>query len=434
MRLDPSPLRDIAGRLHRWMREQAWPLWWTQGRHPNGAFFEALDLSGRAVADPESRVRVQARQLFGFMLAEQLGWRPDGFVQGLAVSAARFVDGCFRPDGLAGCRIDIERGVLTNEMPDLYDNAFCLLALAQGRKVLGSGRADALIGRLVRSIDEHLAYPQGRGCRESIPAPARRLQNPHMHLLESLLLLYEHTGSTSVRQRAEALLRFIDETFFDSQNSFVREVFDDAQTAAAENAAKGPSPQRHRDAEADDHYEPGHSMEWVWLLGYRTRLFGVPLHEFALPLYQHCCAFLAGADGTTASSATDHKATAADQKATAAQASRRRLAKTPMRLTAHNSLVDGSCRLWAQAESLKAHLCILELGPPEWGPVALQRVLDCAESLSRDWLTAACPGGWVDQVSAEGRPSAQTMPASTGYHLYLAVSELVRVAKVPSLS
>lgn len=433
MRLAPSPLRGIADWLDRWMREQAWPLWWTRGRHPNGAFLEALDLAGRPLNAPESRVRVQARQLFSFMLAHRLGWRPDGFAQELAVSAARFVDSCFRPDGLAGRRIDIERGLLTDDAPDLYDNAFCLLALAQSRNILGSRRADALIGSLVSSIDKRLAHPHG-GCRESIPAPARRLQNPHMHLFESLLLLYDRTGSASVRQRAEALLRFIEELFFVPQASFVRET---AEAAAAQTA--------------DDHYEPGHSMEWVWLLGYRARLFGVPLHRFALPLYQHCCAFLSGATETAAKLPSANQAAPPDasssqcaappgpsrgaaNRATSADASSSRLAYTPMRLTAGNSLMDSSCRLWAQAETLKAHLCILELGPPELAAAALRRALDCAESLSRVWLSQACPGGWTDRISAAGRPIAETMPGSTGYHLYLAISELVRVANQPPRS
>ena len=431
MTLEPSPLRDIANRLDCWMRREAWPLWWRQGRHPNGAFFEALDFSGRALDGLESRVLVQARQLFSFMLADRLGWRTDGFAEALAASAGRFLDVCFRPDGLAGSRIDIKQGVLTDDRPDLYNNAFCLLALAQSRRVLGGRRADVLAGRLVNSIDKHFGRADG-GCWESIPPPNRRLQNPHMHLFESLLVLYQHTGSADVRRRAESLLGFISEAFFDRRGNFVREsVTDGAQTAGGEGAPKPPTAPAGGGVDAshrlaDDAYEPGHSMEWIWLLGCRARLFGVALHEFALPLYRHCCAALSGAVKPSPSLA------AGARTDSAAEETNLRLGKTPMRLSADNTLIDPSCRLWAQAESLKAHLCILELGPPELTQTALQRARECAESIHGDWLGGAPPGGWIDQVAADGRRIAKTMPASTGYHLFVAIAELLRLADQPA--
>ena len=349
---------------------------------------------------------VQARQLFGFMLAEQRGWRAQGLAEELAASADWFVDNCFRPDGLAGRRIDIERGLLLDDRPTLYDNAFCLLALAQGRKILGEARAGTLIGQLLGSLDRHLGLAEGDGWRESIPAPKRRLQNPHMHLFEALLVLYDQTRSDAAHRRAEALLGFIGQRFFDRQGHLVREA---VLPGAQADEAGGNSAERTQgggdghigDQGGEEGYEPGHSMEWVWLLGYRARLFGAPLHEFALPLYQRACAASTGA------------------------------ARTPMRLAADNSPIDANCRLWAQAESLKAHLCMFELGPPNLAAAAGERSLACAEAILGRWLVGVAPGGWMDRVGADGKPAAETMPASTGYHLFLAISELSRVAGRP---
>ena len=411
-----SQLLEAAGRLDGWMREQAWPLWWSRGRHPNGAFFEALDFAGHPLASGESRVRVQARQLFSFLLAAKLGWRQPGLRDGLAASAARFLGTCFRADGLAGRRIDIERGELIDDEPDLYDNAFCLLALAHSREALGASVADAAIGRLLESLDQRLAQPNGEDYRESspnlasqernapsskaadsrtaAPSPGRRRQNPHMHLFESLLALHGETGNGAVRQRAESLLDFISRAFFDLRGNFVREV--------------APS--------TEDSFEPGHSMEWVWLLGHRARLFGVELHPFALPLYQRAWA-AAPVAGRTPLRLPCSRAPGASP--------------LPEMPSGNSGSSDPSCRLWSQAETLKAHLCMVEHGPPELAAAAAPRAAQCADAIGERWMSGVCPGGWVDHLDAHGSRIARTMPASTGYHLYLAVSELSRVARLP---
>ena len=53
------------------------------------------------------------------------------------------------------------------------------------------------------------------GYRESLPDKLPRRQNPHMHLFESLLVLYKVTDNPDVHERAEILLNFIRDTFFD---------------------------------------------------------------------------------------------------------------------------------------------------------------------------------------------------------------------------
>ena len=86
-----------------------------------------------------------------------------------------------------------------------------------------------------------------------------------------------------------------------------------------------------------------------------------------------------------------------------------------------------SCRLWSQTEALKAHLCIYELGPPGLAEDALARAAACAVSISDRWLDSDCPGGFNDHYDSAGNMIAVDMPASMGYHLYLAVAETLRV-------
>lgn len=201
-----------------------------------------------------------------------------------------------------------------------------------------------------------------------------------MHLFEALLALYAVSGRTDVAKRADRLLDFVRETFFDPKRALV------AETATLDSGR------------CADSYEPGHSMEWVWLLGYHARLFGLALDGFALSLYR----------GWTEAGCRE--------------------GWTPMVVAAAGlGGGDPSCRLWSQTESLKAHLCMIELGPASIAAAAKRRALDCVGALSKAWLAAPCPGGWLDHFDESGQLIAADMPGSTGYHVYLAVRELGRV-------
>jgi mannose-6-phosphate isomerase len=203
-----------------------------------------------------------------------------------------------------------------------------------------------------------------------------------MHLYEALLCHYDITRDPAVAERSERLLDAVRRTFFDMQNHIVRE-------SVAPNLAA-----------AGRHYEPGHSLEWTWLLGLRSRLFGFPLDPFAGSLYTRYCA--AGiAEG-----------------------------RTPMDLRIGAEHLGSDCRLWSQTEALKAHLCMAELGPAERMGAALNRAGACADSILGQWLATDLRGGFFDRYDAEGRMVAADIPGSMPYHLYVAISELSRTLGV----
>ena len=59
--------------------EHSLPLWSRQGwDRSTGGFVERLDIEGRADYAAPRRVRVQARQIYCFAKAAQLGWYPQG--------------------------------------------------------------------------------------------------------------------------------------------------------------------------------------------------------------------------------------------------------------------------------------------------------------------------------------------------------------------
>lgn len=376
-----NKLCNLQLQLDNWMREIAWPLWWQADRHDNGSFYEALDFNGRPVASEIARVRVQARQIFSFAMARTLGWQEPTLPKLLRLSIDRFLDTCFGPEGIPGTLVDIEQGQMTDSLPNLYNTAFTITALVKSHQALGNTDLKARLDQLFDDIDRYLAYPGSAGYRETLPADGIRLQNPHMHLFESLLYMYEAYGGQATARRAGDLLGFIRCSFFDEEAGIVWE------RVTAEGQPIG------------DNYEPGHSLEWIWLLGWYARLLGEPLDPFAVRLYSHY-----------------HSAGIAE-------------GKTPMGLSLDNGPADSTRRLWSQTESLKAHLTIYSQGPEELRKKSMQGALDCGRAIQDDWLDIPCAGGWYDHFDAEGVLIAKDIPGSMGYHLYVAIEELSRITR-----
>lgn len=372
-------LQDEAGRLHRWMLGDAFPLWADAGFHDSGAAWEALDFDGAPIEDDESRVRVQARQLYSFALAHRLGWEPPRSADIVSRLFSVLCSACRRGDGLYGRRISLHRQCLTDDTPDLYDNAFVLLALVKARELLGPQAVDSHIDSLLKAIDSNLERSEKDGYYEYLPPPEERLQNPHMHLFESALAYAETTGSDAAIQRAEQLFGFIRRHFFDETEAIVHEI---RQSPVSRDI---------------NYFEPGHSMEWVWLLGWRSRLLGVPLPTFANSLYARALRTLDDAG------------------------------RAAMRVGLTDELVDPTHRLWAQTESLRAHLCMAESGRAQTRDQALAVAANCCREVLENWLYPTVAGGWLDHVDSNKALVATKIPASTGYHIYGAVDELLRV-------
>src|SRR6266481_1133192 len=74
-----SESRDIVKTLKVLMIDHSLPLWSGAGwDRATGGFVEKLDIEGRADRAPPRRVRVQARQIYCFAKAAQMGWYPEG--------------------------------------------------------------------------------------------------------------------------------------------------------------------------------------------------------------------------------------------------------------------------------------------------------------------------------------------------------------------
>ena len=370
-------LRSEAEQLRFWLLDDALPLWAGAGIDGSGACWEALDFQGKPVANDTVRVRVVARQLFVFCLARRLNWQRERSADIIDSLFETLHEGCRRHDGLFGKLYRLDTQSLGDDTYDLYDTAFALLGFAVARERVGAARADKAITATLAALDADVAHPEG-GYLEQVPAPKDRLQNPHMHLFESFLALRD--AGYGIDDRLQRLIDFISTRFFDPELEIVHE-------------------RRPGDSSRNVTFEPGHSLEWVWLLSWHAGMDKRQLAPFARQLYGR------------ASRVLDRNGYAC------------------MEASLNDNHPDGSQRLWSQAEALKAHVSTALTSPSDDRHAALVRATELCRGIRRDWLAPAFAGGWHDHRDAEGSLLSTGMPASTGYHLFGAIEVLLNAVE-----
>ena len=370
-----AELLKRATKARAWMFEAAFPLWAQQGPDPRKGFCEVLDLSGTAIIAPTSRVRVQARQTYSFALAKSLGWDANLSDELIAYGVETLVTNCRRSDGLYG-RIMSQTGGMSDDSAELYDTAFALLAFAWAARA-GSVDAREAGENVSQAIETHLKRPLAHGgYAEVLPFPADRNQNPHMHLLEASLAEAEYLGTDIAKRRIVEISKLMQDRFRTPAGA-LRERF--AVDWSAHEA---------------DHFEVGHQYEWVWLLHQIEGEGAADARNAADKLYRFARE-LTGADG-----------------------------ELFLEHTLDGDVLDDRQRCWGATEALKAHLARYAAGDTNAEALATA----CFDRLWGLHIDGAVEGGWLDCRDGAGKVMSTDIPASTGYHIFLAFAELMRVA------
>ena len=376
-------MTNLPTRVRRWLVEAALPLWSTIGvDHERGGFIERLTAAGAPDLTVAKRVRVQARQIYVFSHARLLGLMPHG--DAIAAYGHEFVMRHGFPGGIdQGVVHSFDRdGAVRDTKRDTYDHAFLLFAWSWFYRA--TGRADvrhAMIA-LGDAIWAILKHPSGHGFLVDDQGSEELHQNPHMHLFEAVLAAYDATGEAIFLERARELFELFRSRMFDVDLGLLREFYDADWCPAAGFAGRI--------------VEPGHQAEWVWLLKWYVDRTGEPLAEEARRLF----AFV-HANGRPSGTVL-----LCDE------------------LWDDGTVRKASTRSWPQTEALKAEIAIAEAEGLSPGPYADAIVAALFDTfLDR----AAVEGAWIDWVDVDGASLTQAIPASTFYHLFLAMSEYLRV-------
>lgn len=378
--------------LRAWLGEVLLPYWRERTvDRAHGGFFERLTSEGALVPLDYKRTRLQGRQIYLFSHAALIGLDPEG-----RDVAARGVDFVARHGWAPGAggfvfKLSLDGRRVLDATRHLYDQAFALFGLAWFHRLTGSAEALALADRTLAFLDARMRDPQAGGYlnawiegQAGMPLPRR--QNPHMHLVEALLILAETSGRADHLDRARALVELFFARFRTGPHGFVTEYF-----TADWRPAPGADGARH---------EPGHHFEWIWILLRYARLAG---------------------DRTLPQRLTDLLA------ATLAHGIDRapgQLAATFDEIDPQGAPLVTSKRLWPQTETVKALLAAYEA----FGDARhLQAAQATIRMIFRHYLPGGAPLFREHLDRGGGSCVVDFVPASSLYHLFLCLAEYLRV-------
>lgn len=375
-------LAERAARARAWLFDDAFPLWAARGFDAAaGCFHERIGQDGAPHAGALRRVRVQARQTYVFAAAGRLGW--DGPWASLVDAGLHTLFDCaLRADGGTRHLLGPD-GAAADDRRDLYDSAFVAFALAQaaGARPAHAERCIGAAASLMDWIEAHWTHPEG-GFREGeVAAQPPRRQNPHMHLLEALLALHDATGDARWLAQATDIGRLFRDRMFAPHHGVIAELFD--ETLRPLPGADGRI------------VEPGHQFEWAWLLDRLARAGGPDMRRDGERLRVH--GELYGVDARSRAAVDEVYAEGAPRTPTA--------------------------RLWPQTERIKANVVRFERTGDE---DAARAAADAFDVLMR-FCDTPVGGLWWDRLEADGAFRDEPAPASSFYHIVLALEELIRV-------
>jgi N-acylglucosamine 2-epimerase/mannose-6-phosphate isomerase len=273
-------------------------------------------------------------------------------------------------------------GAVLDPVADLYDHAFVLFALAWRFKATGDAKAHDWLHRTLDFVETKLRHPR-EGFWHWTPPSGSRQQNPHMHLTEAMLIAHEATGEARFADLARELVDLFQNRFFDLKSGTLAEYF----TA---DLGRAPGVEGRI-------VEPGHQMEWAWILNRARLQLGVD-----------AAATIRALIGFAEKHGVDPNSRA-----------------TYNQIRDDGAPLDRASRTWPNTERLKAAIALYELDGVNPGPV-----FDTSSRLLLDrYLATKIPGLWIDTFDADGRPTARTVPTSTLYHVFLAFAEVLRTGK-----
>ena len=129
------------------------------------------------------------------------------------------------PDGKPGfVHVLTPDGAVLKPLRDTYDHAFVLLALATVYALDRDAQVRAEIDALCHFLDTQLRSPHG-GFLEGLPASMPRRQNPHMHLFEAMIAVFDATHDTGVPESRRRFLRAVSRQSLRQAETAARRIF-----------------------------------------------------------------------------------------------------------------------------------------------------------------------------------------------------------------
>ncbi|MET0610783.1 MAG: AGE family epimerase/isomerase [Pseudomonas caspiana] len=348
------------------------PVWLGPGWNAQLALpYEAVDAAHQPLPPQRYRAMACARQLFVFSSLIDHPAVPEAATR--AAALFRSLQRHFHDAEHGGWFYSIDpQGAPLDRRKDLYTHAFIIFACAHYWAKVREPLVESVLNAALDVVAEQFA--DGDGLYEAVLGEdwatlgSGPLQNPLMHLAEALLTTVEVRNDEATLATLNELAAAMQRRFVDKEHGVMLEKPLDA---------------------VDNWYEPGHQFEWYFLLESSPHLRGSELH-------QSLCTAFAHAEAQGVNPQTGAVAAA---------------------LTSDGHIQDGTQRIWAQAEYLRALTLRLDSNA-----VLGKQLL----ALQTRFLHAS---GWNECLDANGQVSRSDMPSTTPYHLatcYIGLAEYFR--------
>lgn len=345
------------------------PLWQGPGWNVELALpYEALSPAHQPLPPQRYRAMACARQLYVFASLIDDPAFPAAAER--AAALFRSLQSHFHDAEHGGWFYSIDpHGAPLDQRKDLYTHAFIIFACAHYWAKVREPLVESVLNAALQVVLEQ--FSTGNGLYEASldhdwsSLGSGPLQNPLMHLAEAFLATLSVREDPTVQSALLALTDGMQQHFIEPVHNVMLE--------------------KPRGA-VDNWFEPGHQFEWLFLLASSPLLRGTALHG-----------------------SLDRAFGFAEQVGVDPQTG----AVCGM-LAPDGTLRDGTQRIWAQAEYLRA----LTLRPE--GAERVQRQL---LALQQRFLYT---GGWYECRDGQGNVSREDMPSTTPYHLATCYSGLAQ--------
>ncbi|KMN24916.1 AGE family epimerase/isomerase [Pseudomonas helleri] len=345
------------------------PLWQGPGWNAELALpYEALSPAHQPLPPQRYRAMACARQLYVFASLIDDPAFPAAAER--AAALFRSLQSHFHDAEHGGWFYSIDpHGAPLDQRKDLYTHAFIIFACAHYWAKVREPLVESVLNAALQVVLEQ--FSTGNGLYEASldqdwsSLGSGPLQNPLMHLAEAFLATLSVREDPTVQSALLALTDAMQQHFIEPVHNVMLE--------------------KPRGA-VDNWFEPGHQFEWLFLLASSPLLRGTALHGS-----------LDRAFGFAEQIGVDPQSGAVCGM-----------------LAPDGTLRDGTQRIWAQAEYLRA----LTLRPE--GAERVQRQL---LALQQRFLYT---GGWYECRDGQGNVSREDMPSTTPYHLATCYSGLAQ--------
>ncbi|MFA5591837.1 MAG: AGE family epimerase/isomerase [Micavibrio sp.] len=379
-----SGIHSTIASLHNRLMLRWVPKWYGAFADPSGGFYERLGKGFKPVLTGQRRLLTQCRQLAVY--GDAVHRNHTRFKCDLRAAFEFIVARYHDPEtGLWHYALD-DDGNVANAECDLYALSFVIFSFSHYYRASGDERARDYARQALGLVTARFALPGLPGFAESIiredgaykPIPKIRRQNPHMHLLEACLFAHAVWRDAAYERMADELVGLFHTYLYDARRGLLHEFFTDDLKPHPQEGAR---------------LEPGHFLEWVWLLKKHAAMKGeASMHDdTAMRLLEW--GNLHGWD--------------------------REYGGIYDVVDDAGQVLEPAKRIWPFCEALKANALMLVRAPDR--QAVKDRVAEMVRVFEKKYMQER--GFWVEWLGRDLEPRTDYMPGTTPYHVYFGITE-----------